>query len=1040
MPRPIVAILLAVAAITLSVTPRTVGAQRRPVTPRTPVAPVKPGTPPASESSLRILLVDDDWSDNNNNPSDSRRSPSDLAFRRLVSDAVGRDTGAMAIDVVRLYANGPDIDRLRQFSLVIWYTGASYGGNADNAAVLSITDEKTVRRYLEETGGTVILVSPGYVSKVLGANSTWEKATWPFLNEVLGIKGGKGLAQRFQPGTVMTPDGAKFTVGKGNATVETQFSAVNPEGATVVFTSALATRDIGDQPAPVATVSSFGRGRIVYVGFTFENLDAAELAPAFRVLLAAGRPAAATVAATEPTMPVQREVAAEPTMPVQREVVVQPRPIPTVRIAPMQPLEPSPSSAPPPPAPAPAPPPPPPPAPAPAPPRNPPPPPPPSSQLLVGTGVSDITGPVAEVVMQGYARMAQVASGLNQRLYARAYVFANANGPRVVFVSAELGQLFGGVKQGVLRKLSAQYGGLYTDRNLMLSATHTHAGPGGYAHFALYNFTSFGYVQQNYDAIVDGITAAIVIAHNSLAPATVRIGTGPVNFSSINRSEVAFNANRDAAGRPSMSRDMTLLRIDRASGPAGVISWFDVHNTSLTRMNTLVSSDHKGYASYLFEAEKGTIQPIQAPNGFVAAFANGAFGDQSPNINFNFTGPGGDDYFKSMRMIGEREYDAAAAIFGGPLASVRGKVDFRHSFVAMTGLLVATTERNGIGTTTLCRGAYGASFATGSEDGRSGEPGFVEGMRFEQRDAAGWRNVAGVFRSVLMPQFLTGAFNTTSSMFNDACQLPKPILIPGGALGWTPDILPFQLLRVGNVVIAGIPGEMTIQAGRRLHGALLSSLRNVGVTHVILTGLANEYSGYITTAEEYDTQQYEGASTLFGRLTFDAYLQLFGKLAGEMIAGVPSAPGPTPSDLSRSQASFQTGVVYDDKRIWETFGQVLTEPPETVSLGSTVTVTFRAGHPKNKLNTGWSYYFIERLTPSGIWASQVWDSMPEGTFTWRRDTAVDCLACSFVDVTWNVPLTARPGTYHIMHNGAWKNGFTGALTAYAGTTRTFQVR
>jgi neutral ceramidase len=647
---------------------------------------------------------------------------------------------------------------------------------------------------------------------------------------------------------------------------------------------------------------------------------------------------------------------------------------------------------------------------------------------------------VADVVMQGYARMAQVTTGLNQRLYARAYVFANANGPRVVFVSAELGQLFGGVKQGVLRKLTAQYGGLYTDRNLMVTATHTHAGPGGYAHFALYNFTSYGYVPQNYDAIVNGITAAIVTAHNSLAPATIRVGTGPVNLASVNRSQIAFNANRDAAGQPSMSREMALLRIDRASGPAGVISWFDVHNTSLSRMNTLVSSDHKGYASYLFEAERGTIQPIQAPNGFVAAFANGAFGDQSPNINVNFTGPGGADDFRSMRIIGEREYSAAAAIFGGPLASVRGAVDFRHSFVSMPGLLVASSERNGIGLSTLCRGAYGASFATGSEDGRSGEPGFTEGMRFEQRDAQGWRDAANAFGNGLMPPFLRGGFNVMTAAFNDPCQLPKPILIPSGVLGWSPEILPFQLLRVGNVVIAGIPGEMTIQAGRRLHGALLSSLRNVGVTHVMLTGLANEYSGYITTAEEYDTQQYEGASTQYGRLTFDAHLQLFGKLAGEMMAGVPSVPGPTPPDISASQLSFQTGVVYDDKRVWETFGQVMTEPPATVQLGGSLTVTFRAGHPKNKLNTGWSYYFVERLTPSGVWASQVWDSMPEGTFTWRRDKSVDCLACSFADVTWNVPRNARPGTYRITHNGAWKNGFSGALTAYQGATRTFEVR
>ena len=417
--RPMIAILPAVAGVFLLMAPGAIGAQRKPsqISASTP----KPFTitrPPATGAPLRILLVDDDWSDNNNNPSDSRRSPSDLAFRRLVLDAAGGDASAVAIDVVRLYANGPDIDRLRAFSLIVWYTGASYGGNADNASVLSIADEKTVRRYLEETGGTVILVSPGYVSKVLGANSTWDKATWPFLNEVLGIKGGKGLAQRFQGGTVVTPGGTKFTVGRGTGAVETQFSAVNPDGASVVFTAALAARDIGDQPAPVATVSSFGRGRIVYVGFTVENLDAGELAPAFRVLLAAGRPAAATVATVaEPTLPVTQApptlvVPAEPTTPVRQEPPTRERPIAIERSLPRRPIElrPAPvlqtlpaNAAPPPPSPAPPP-----------PPANAPPPPPrqpePTAQttqpIVTATGISGyeiVVGPIVEVAPLGMA-------------------------------------------------------------------------------------------------------------------------------------------------------------------------------------------------------------------------------------------------------------------------------------------------------------------------------------------------------------------------------------------------------------------------------------------------------------------------------------------------------------------------------------------------------------------------------------------------------------------------------------------------------------
>lgn len=244
---------------------------------------------PAAADSLRILLVDDDLSDNNHTPGDNRLSPSDRIFRQLVADAVGGDANAWSIEIVKPYANGPGMERLRKFPLVLWYTGASYGGNPDNTAVLSIEDEKTVRRYLEATGGVVVLVSPGYVSKVLGAEDTWENAKWPFLTEVLGIRGGHGLAQRFLPGTVTASDGARFNVGKGGA-VESQFSLVNPDRAAVLFTTLPAAAKGAGSATPVATAHAYGRGRIIYVGFTFENLAEQDLAPAFRQLLAATGP------------------------------------------------------------------------------------------------------------------------------------------------------------------------------------------------------------------------------------------------------------------------------------------------------------------------------------------------------------------------------------------------------------------------------------------------------------------------------------------------------------------------------------------------------------------------------------------------------------------------------------------------------------------------------------------------------------------------------------------------------------------------------
>jgi hypothetical protein len=109
--------------------------------------------PPTASGPLRILLIDDDASDNNNAGRATRESLSDTIYGDLVSSAVGEKDDFWSIERVPSNANGPDIDRLRSFPLVIWYTGSSYGGNPDNSSVLSHQDEKTVRRYLEDGRG-----------------------------------------------------------------------------------------------------------------------------------------------------------------------------------------------------------------------------------------------------------------------------------------------------------------------------------------------------------------------------------------------------------------------------------------------------------------------------------------------------------------------------------------------------------------------------------------------------------------------------------------------------------------------------------------------------------------------------------------------------------------------------------------------------------------------------------------------------------------------------------------------------------------------
>jgi hypothetical protein len=251
---------------------------------RKPSPPLASLPAPKASGPLRILLVDDDIN-YDITPGGARLSASDKIFRDLVAAAVGGDANAWSVEMVEIYKHGPAFERLRDFNVVIWYTGGSYGGNANGVDTLSVEDEKTVRRYLQEVGGAFVLVSPGFLS-TRSYSMTWTESANPFLKEVMGVNGFSDLVQRFAAGTVRAADGTSFGV-EAKGAVEPQFSAVNPDGAAVVFSAALDPKKTAEGAVPVAVAHPFGGGRFVYVGFTLENIPKPDLTQAFARLLEA---------------------------------------------------------------------------------------------------------------------------------------------------------------------------------------------------------------------------------------------------------------------------------------------------------------------------------------------------------------------------------------------------------------------------------------------------------------------------------------------------------------------------------------------------------------------------------------------------------------------------------------------------------------------------------------------------------------------------------------------------------------------------------
>ena len=59
----------------------------------------------------------------------------------------------------------------------------------------------------------------------------------------------------------------------------------------------------------------------------------------------------------------------------------------------------------------------------------------------------------------------------------------------------------------IIKRLRSKYGDLYNERNVAISGTHTHSGPGGFHQYLLYDVTSLGFVNETFVSLVEGIVA-----------------------------------------------------------------------------------------------------------------------------------------------------------------------------------------------------------------------------------------------------------------------------------------------------------------------------------------------------------------------------------------------------------------------------------------------------------------------------------------------------------------------------------------------------
>jgi neutral ceramidase len=542
----------------------------------------------------------------------------------------------------------------------------------------------------------------------------------------------------------------------------------------------------------------------------------------------------------------------------------------------------------------------------------------------IGTGKAEIKCFKPGVGMMGYGMPHHKAVEQESIVYARAFVVEHPDtGSKFVFVNTESAFVTIAMKDAVLKRLNdnfPQWG--YNHSNAMFTAQHTHSAPGGYSHYAIYNMSIPGFQPVVFNANVDAIYDAVVAAEGNKKEGDLRVGSGKFEEDwdvAFNRSVDAYNQNPDVEKcapnqtHLAMERQMNLIRFDGVDGkPMGQANFFGVHTTSLPNNRLKISGDNKGWAATYFEEYYKNAGNPDA----IAIFAQEACGDISPN----FHGKGKDwkrgkfkDDLKSCQFTGELQHKKAVEIFEAAQATapLSGAIDCETVFADLGNTLADPVFARGESNAKTAPPAMGLAFIKGTPVDGKGIPdwlarittGVVANSKkkmLKRAKAEGqdvYKHRLEVFEAQGNKEIVNENGERRVLGYSDVSKLFVPSFADplikemkkqyrAGSLRehtWTPQILPLQIIVVGQLAIVGFPGEITTVAFRRLRAQLLETLGKRGVTNVIVATYANCYFGYCTTREEYDLQLYEGGHTPFGKWTCAAFQTHFQHIATEML-------------------------------------------------------------------------------------------------------------------------------------------------------------
>ena len=247
------------------------------------------------------------------------------------------------------------------------------------------------------------------------------------------------------------------------------------------------------------------------------------------------------------------------------------------------------------------------------------------SPLLAGARAIDVTPPVG-VPLAGYGGVGRrlllpdflnrhpyafwfkPSTGVHDPIMARALVLQSEE-RRVLWLAVDLV----GADHDLVSELKDRLAPLGVRYDaIILAASHTHSGPGGFSRSHLFAFLALDrFVPGVRERLLGGMARAALEADRAKVPARVGIGRGEVR-----------DVIRSRVGLP-LDPEVGVLKVVGLDGRPIALVWnYAIHGTLLGKDNLLLSGDVTGAAS--LEVEQAL--------GVPALYTNGAVGDVSPAL------------------------------------------------------------------------------------------------------------------------------------------------------------------------------------------------------------------------------------------------------------------------------------------------------------------------------------------------------------------------------------------------------------------------